>query len=196
MFLDDDNLPRIRNGIFLDSLYATVTHFTNLETVSCEAVKSSDENTFDSLQWFTADTKKVLSYQFSTIQIDDEIFNYTSLFPNNSNLIKNNTNYQCCTVLKGEIVHCQQFLSIIYSPPETTTTKRATLASKKSLTDKNISTLKSKPNVGKSNNSTVIMGDLSRIDAIQVSTNMGVAAAIDSASTTRKSNLNLVKTFS
>ena len=139
----------------LDSLGALVIHYVNLERVSCEAVReintflpysslSSVNKTslnnklflpkpekFNAIQWYNADRTELLSVQFSTIQLNGNLINYTSLFPyetqnGTANLIKENNNYQCCTVLNGDIVNCQTFIAQLYKPlpylPELTTT--------------------------------------------------------------------------
>ena len=127
---DEDNIPRIRSGLVLDTFGATVLHYPNLETISCEAVReisaltSSSANStqnplvnpmeFNALQWFNADRSQIVSFQFSTIQMSANLVNYTSLFPFNSSSYEDNATYQCCTVLDGEIVNCQALAAQIY----------------------------------------------------------------------------------
>jgi hypothetical protein len=83
---------------------------------------------FNALQWYNADRTQLLSVKFSTIQLNANLINYTSLFPyeelnsNINNELSNkeeNKNYQCCTVLNGDIVNCQTFLAQTYNPPST-----------------------------------------------------------------------------
>ena len=132
----------------MDTFGATVINYVNLETVSCEAVRELDHQTslstnqttppipvkFNSLQWFNADRTQVLSFQFSTIQLNANLINYTSLFPYNSSTTQENDNYQCCTVLDGEIVNCQTFLAQIYREPTTTATTTKILSTTKLAT--------------------------------------------------------------
>lgn len=123
---DEDNEPRIRNGLVLTSLDSTVTHLVNVETISCEATKDRSESKFDSLAWFTADSTFVLtpepSKRYELAFINDQYVNYTSLFPLDSSLLRNNSVYKCCTLFDGKIQSCQRFLAYIYAPPPTTTT--------------------------------------------------------------------------
>lgn len=116
---DDDGIPRIRSGLYLDNLKSTVEHTVNLERVSCESIKSTSESLFNALQWFTAANKSI---GFNTVsnQISENIYIYKSEFP--AKYAKNNTIYKCCTILNGNIQKCQQFLANIYAPPSTSTT--------------------------------------------------------------------------
>ena len=111
-------MPRIRNGLSLSSANATLTHYINLETISCEAIKKETDKTFDSLDWFLIDSQQSLSSDKYKLQrINKTILNYTSVFPATSGLVNNNTYYRCCTLLNNTIKNCQQFLAVIHNNP-------------------------------------------------------------------------------
>ncbi len=84
---------------------------------------------FDSIQWFSVQSGESLGFQFSTIPITSTLLNYSSEFPYDSQLVKNNTSFKCCTMLNGNALTCQQFLALVYSPPTTTTTTTTTTTS-------------------------------------------------------------------
>ena len=69
--------------------------------MSCEAIKSSSETTFNALQWFTAANESI---GFNTVsnQITNDLFIYKSEFPSNSRHVTNNTIYKCCTIMNGK----------------------------------------------------------------------------------------------
>lgn len=99
----------------------------NVETISCEATKDrNDNNVFDSLAWFTADSTFALTPEpnkrYELAIINDLYVNYTSLFPLDSSLLRNNSVYKCCTLFDGKIRSCQRFLAYIYAPSTTTLT--------------------------------------------------------------------------
>lgn len=136
--IDEDNEPRIRNGLMLTPLEATVTHLVNVEQISCEATKDRGESMFDSLAWFTADSTFALTAEphkrYEIVYINDQFVNYTSRFPLESSLLRNNSIYKCCTLFDGKIRSCQRFLAYIYSPPTTTTTTPPTTTTKSAET--------------------------------------------------------------
>jgi hypothetical protein len=102
MFLkDDDELPRIRSGLYLDNVNGVVEHTINQENVTCESIKYTNHTSFNALEWFTVDMRKIY---FSTIssQITNQLFLYESHFPSDHLSIKNNTIYKCCTIFNGK----------------------------------------------------------------------------------------------
>ncbi len=148
-------MPRIRNGLSLSSANATLTHYINLETISCEAIKKETDTTFDSLDWFLIDSQTSLSKDKHKLQrINEKILNYTSVFPATSGLVNNNTYYRCCTLLNNTIKHCQQFLAIIHNNPngenlldqQFITTRKVSHLSKKIQLEKSALALGSKLN--------------------------------------------------
>ena len=98
--IDDDGMPRIRSGLQLDNLNAVVEHNVNQENITCEAIKRSKQHSFQALEWFTHDSKKVYFSTMST-KIGDNLYKYESNFPSRHRSIKNNTIYKCCTILNG-----------------------------------------------------------------------------------------------
>jgi hypothetical protein len=91
-----------------------VEHNINSESLSCEAIKYTNQlNKFNALQWLTSDMNQTIGFNTHSSQISKYLFNYTSLFPYQSPLIKNNSIYKCCTILNGVIQQCQQFLANI-----------------------------------------------------------------------------------
>ena len=90
------------------------------ETLSNSVLDLPKPAKFNAIQWYNGDRTQLLSVKFSTIQLSSNLINYTSLFPyenqNETSLIKENSNYQCCTVLNGDIVNCQTFLAQVYNP--------------------------------------------------------------------------------
>jgi hypothetical protein len=119
-------------------------------------MRDLDENkpSFDSIQWFSAQSSKPLGLQFSTIPITSTLLNYSSEFPSDSHLAKNNTSFKCCTMLNGDVLACQQFLALVYSAPTTTTTtttttsvitKKVTKKASTKTTAKTTSTIGEKP---------------------------------------------------
>ncbi len=134
--------------MLLGSLNATLTHYVNVETIGCEAIVSDDSATpFDSLQWFDSydSTPLPLLEPMQRSRVDARTLNYSIEFPANSRLVRNNTNYKCCTLLAARIQHCQQFIAIIRrvgAPPllvgnSTTRPTRPTLKKMKKI-DTNI----------------------------------------------------------
>lgn len=67
----------------------------------------------------------MIRFNTHSSQIAKLLFNYTSLFPYQSPLIKNNSIYKCCTILNGVIQQCQQFLAFL-DPQNDQTTSTAT----------------------------------------------------------------------
>ena len=174
-------MPRIRNGLILGSLNATLTHYVNLETISCEAIvhTSSDEAggeggggdadaPIDSLQWFAGsyDSTPLLTYSVDAAQsvqrkqIDARTLNLSIEFPAASRFVHNNTNYKCCTMRASQIQHCQQFIAVIRgmiastsSPTNSTRPKPLSLKKMKKI-DTSIFAWAASSNSGSDNSST------------------------------------------
>ena len=116
--LYDDSLPRIRSGLVLSGPNSIVAHYINIETVSCEATKSVNDDSFDSIHWFTVDFRHKLDTFFAINKIEDNLLNYTITFPVQSTLVRNNSIYSCCTFKNGTMVNCQAFLAFIIYPKQ------------------------------------------------------------------------------
>ena len=105
-------MPRLRSGFELDNIGATVTHFLSSEAISCEAVLNTEflAPVFDSIGWFTSDLV-YLGFPFNKLPIANSLSNFTTTFDARSPFVKENKIYKCCTMLKSDIIDCQQFLA-------------------------------------------------------------------------------------
>ena len=89
---------------------------------SCEAIKNEmDDQAFDSISWYS-ETFENLGFPFAIIQMSENLYNFSTLFVQNSNKIQNENMYKCCTSMNGKILKCQSMYVVkksdeFYIPP-------------------------------------------------------------------------------
>ena len=158
----------------MDNLNGVVEHTVNVENVTCEAIMGTNQNIFNSLQWFSVDMKEIA---FNTIsaQITNNILNFSTVFPYYLVPIHNNSVYMCCTLLDGIIQECRQFLAYIQYTPTTTTitttsTTTSTTTTTTTTTDSISDIIKSENLINSMSKFSNLEGDAHRLDILATNT--------------------------
>ncbi len=118
-------MPRIRNGSFLYPYGNIVVHSKGDKLISCESVKENNGSknynpkAFDSINWYD-EHDQILYFPFTIVELSHEkIQNFSALFLDTSDKVKEAQMYKCCTSLLGKLVTCQ---SLYVMEPTSTTT--------------------------------------------------------------------------
>ena len=132
-----DSHPRIRNGLNLDEIGYVIVNELENNQFSCEAIKNEmNDQAFDSISWYSENYEN-LGFPFAIIQMSENLYNFSTLFVQNSNKIQNENMYKCCTSMNGKILKCQSMYVVkkseFYIPPSKNKLKYSQFSSASAL---------------------------------------------------------------